>query len=320
LLSTSSARESHEWSEFQAGVFSHEVRSGLLGAADSDGDGQITYREIAAFVERANAAVPNERFRPDVYAKEPSTASSLLDLRPGLGHRLEMSGAQSGHYFIEDTRGVRLADFHNAPGQAVHMIRPASSGPLYLRKLADNTNAEIEYRMDVAPDVLRFEDLRPRPSTAQARGAAHDSFRLLFVLPFSQQEVDTFVVREPVLVAEPEPPQPRAEPGLSLRRPVGFGLLAVGAVAAAGGTWALISALDARPHAGASQLQMYEANARIENRNQWSLALYGVSGAALASGAIVLLWPTLTGKPAPAAVGVIPRPDGGALVGWSGGF
>src|SRR5262249_17771567 len=64
LLSTSSARESHEWEGFQAGVFSHEVRSGLYGAADADGDGQVSYREIAAFVSKANAAIPNERFRP----------------------------------------------------------------------------------------------------------------------------------------------------------------------------------------------------------------------------------------------------------------
>ena len=34
LLSTTSARESHEWAGFQAGIFSHEVRSGLYGAAD----------------------------------------------------------------------------------------------------------------------------------------------------------------------------------------------------------------------------------------------------------------------------------------------
>src|SRR5207247_3242095 len=39
LLSTSSARESHEWAGVQAGVFSHEVRSGLYGAAGAAGDG-----------------------------------------------------------------------------------------------------------------------------------------------------------------------------------------------------------------------------------------------------------------------------------------
>lgn len=42
LLSTSSAAESHEWDAYQSGVFSHEVRSGLYGAADADADGDIS--------------------------------------------------------------------------------------------------------------------------------------------------------------------------------------------------------------------------------------------------------------------------------------
>src|SRR4051794_26834611 len=42
LLSTSSARESHEWSGVESGVFSHEVRSGLYGAADVDGNGRVS--------------------------------------------------------------------------------------------------------------------------------------------------------------------------------------------------------------------------------------------------------------------------------------
>src|SRR5262249_39525202 len=71
LLSTSSATESHEWDAFQAGVFSHEVRSGLYGAADADGNGNVSYREIAAFVARANEAIDNDRFRPHVFAHAP---------------------------------------------------------------------------------------------------------------------------------------------------------------------------------------------------------------------------------------------------------
>jgi hypothetical protein len=134
LLSTSSARESHEWSEYQAGVFSHEVRSGLLGAADADGDGQVSYREIAAFIQRANAPVPNEKFRPDVYVKAPASAPALVDLRAALERRLELGGDHPGHYLLEDARGVRLADFHNAPGQPLHLIRPAAAGPLFLRR------------------------------------------------------------------------------------------------------------------------------------------------------------------------------------------
>ena len=166
LLSTSSARESHEWSEFQAGVFSHEIRSGLLGAADADGDGQISYREIAAFVQRANSPIPNERFRPDVYAKEPASGRNLLDLRTGLARRLELDGKHPGHYFIEDARGVRLADFHNARGQLLHVMRPPGAGPLYLRRLGGQAEGDLEYVMDAAPAVLRLGD--------SARAAADD--------------------------------------------------------------------------------------------------------------------------------------------------
>src|SRR5262249_39485336 len=87
LLSTSSARESHEWGAFEAGGFSPEVRSGLYGAADADGDGRVSYREIAAFVDRANAAVPGERFRPDVFARPPANDATLVDLRGALRRR-----------------------------------------------------------------------------------------------------------------------------------------------------------------------------------------------------------------------------------------
>src|SRR5687768_801094 len=57
ILSTASAAESHEWSEIRAGVFSHEVRSALLGAADADEDARISYQELEAFVLAANAGV-----------------------------------------------------------------------------------------------------------------------------------------------------------------------------------------------------------------------------------------------------------------------
>ena len=76
LLSTTSAQESHEWSNFQAGIFSHEVRSGLYGAADVDGDGQVSYLEIASFISRANDAIPNERYRPNVFAHAPTRGQS----------------------------------------------------------------------------------------------------------------------------------------------------------------------------------------------------------------------------------------------------
>jgi len=314
LLSTSSARESHEWSEFQAGVFSHEVRSGLLGAADADGDGRISYREIAAFVERANSPIPNERFRPDVYAHEPAAGETLLDLRAGLARRLDLDGGHPGHYFIEDTRGVRLADFNNARGQALHLIRLASSGPLYLRRLDDRSGeSDVEYVMDAAPAVLRFEDLQAQPSSTSVRGAAQNAFRLLFSLPFSQVNVEAFATSRRESGEAPTADRPAAR---SLRRPIAFGLVAAGVAAAAGGTWAVLSARDAEHRVTSSQADAYQANQLINRRNDYARVLYGVSGAAVVTGAVMLLWPRLTGDKQPQiALGFTPLGSGALLSG-----
>jgi hypothetical protein len=328
LLSTSSARESHEWSEFQAGVFSHEVRSGLLGAADANRDGQVTYREIAAFVERANAAIPNDKFRPDVYAKEPAAGPTLVDLRPALDRRLELDGEHPGHYMVEDARGVRVADFHNAPGQPLHLIRVVSGGPLFLRRLDPGQDDQLadEYVIDSEAPVLRLADLRSQPSTssAQARGAAHESFRLLFALPFSQQVVDGFVLRRATSVDDTAAAgaEARAAPARSLRRPVAFGLLAGGVVAAGGATWAVLSALDAHDHTPTSQADLYQNNRLIESRNQLAAVLFGVSAAAVSAGTILLLWPRLTGPSSASApaVAFAPQPNGGAMLEWLGRF
>jgi hypothetical protein len=309
LLSTSSARESHEWSEFQAGVFSHEVRSGLLGAADADGDGQVSYREIASFVDRANSPIPNERFRPDVYAKEPRGAAALLDLRPALGRRLEVDGGLPGHYFIEDARGVRLADFHTARGQAVRVIRLAAHGTTFLRR----ADAEVEYVMDAAPDVLRLRDLRAQPTTAAPRGAANESFRLVFSLPFSQQVVDSFVVAPPALALRDE--TPRAQP---YRRPLAIALAGVGVAAAAGGTWALLSAMEAQEKRS-SQRDVIQLNETIARRNDLARVLFGVSGAALATSALVWFWPRLTGGQEAPSIALVPTTGGGA-VSWTRSF
>ena len=63
LVSSSADGLSHEWEQFQSGIFSHELRSGMLGPADADGDGRITYRELIGFVRVANRPVRNARFR-----------------------------------------------------------------------------------------------------------------------------------------------------------------------------------------------------------------------------------------------------------------
>ena len=73
--------EVFEWSELQSGVFSHAVRSGLMGAADANRDGRVSYEELAAFVETAAAEIKNPAYRPKVFARGPNGDDERTPLR-----------------------------------------------------------------------------------------------------------------------------------------------------------------------------------------------------------------------------------------------
>jgi hypothetical protein len=285
LLSTSSARQSHEWSGFQAGVFSHEVRSALFGAADADGDGQVSYREVSAFVERANQAIVNEQYRPNVYARSPRDTPVLLDLRGRRGSRIDVAPSHAGRYLLEDSRGVRLADFHSADGQAAYLLRPPHTGRLYLRRLG----SEVEFVIPSGAEPVEVALLSPSEPREAARGAANDVYESLFALPFGEATVRGFVF--PAAVA-PSAPQCAGIP--TWRVLTGASLLA-GAVAAGvvgGITWK--SAHDDAASAqapGATGAQVEAANDRIRASNlQAGIEVAGASAAGLA-GALLLLWP-----------------------------
>src|SRR5439155_7414185 len=85
LISGSREVETHEWSGLESGVFSHEIRSALLGAADADGDGVLRYSEIAAFVSAANEGLADPRAKVEVFARPPQVdlAHPVIDLRRG---------------------------------------------------------------------------------------------------------------------------------------------------------------------------------------------------------------------------------------------
>ncbi|MDB4980871.1 MAG: hypothetical protein JWM82_1623 [Myxococcales bacterium] len=280
LFSTSSAKESHEWQGVESGIFSHEVRSGLYGAADADGDGLVTYSEIAAFVERANAAIPGERFRPDVYAHPPVTETTLVDLRELSRQRIDISGAEHAHYTLEDGRGVQVAEFHNGADQPVSLVTPAQSSQLYLRRVDD----DVEFAIPMTFGTVRLAELTPtRPSVAQ-RGAAALSFGQIFALPFGPSWV------RGLPADEPEPHDSGSRTGRAF---VGWSLVGVGVVGLAMGAVATISAAQARdslaPAANGSQAAA--VNRTLETR-RWQATLgFGVGALGVAAGAALLLWP-----------------------------
>ena len=301
LLSTSSARESHEWEALQAGVFSHEVRSGLYGAADADGDGRVSYREIAAFVERANAAIPNERFRSEVYARPPRQSEVLMDIRQALQHRLEIQGADGAHYLLEDSRGVRLADFHNGPTQDIALVRPGAGGGLFLRRESD----QQEYEIPASPEVIQLASLSPQNARIAERGAAHESFRLLFALPFdrsSVERVDLGRLEAGLL----EVAQGLARPG-EWRVTTAWASLGLSALSLGTGAAFQLIARHARADLSdrSSQQEANDTNHRIERHNLASWIALGVASGTVLTSVLLFLWPERTPD-----IGVAVRGDG----------
>ena len=161
VLASSSGGATHEWEEFQAGIFSHELRSGLLGGADANGDGRITYTELAAFVRVANRAVRNDQYRPEILARAPSNGDDvLLDVRDARGGHVRFAAGMAGRQVLEDGLGVRWADVHPGPRQNVTLALPAEpwgAHVLFVESLTDNT----EYRV--------FEEVGGRISRASRR-------------------------------------------------------------------------------------------------------------------------------------------------------
>jgi hypothetical protein len=282
LLSTSSARESHEWSGFQAGVFSHEVRSALYGAADADGDGQVSYREASAFIERANQAIPNEAYRPNVYARPPKDSPVLLDLRGRWHSRVDVPPTRTGHYLMEDGRGVRLADFHNDDSQPTYLLRPPHTGRLYLRRVDD----DVEFVVPSEPDRVALAELEPAEPRDHARGAANDAYGLLFSLPFGPTVVRSYRPRAPLDDGGPR------EARAPWKTYGGVGLLGLGAGGVALGAVMLGSAASLRSDAAGDSGARSALDSRVRDGNTAAAIALAAGGVAAACGITLLLLPS----------------------------
>jgi hypothetical protein len=300
LLSSSSGGASHEWEEFQAGIFSHEVRSGLLGGADANGDGQITYRELAAFVHVANKAVRNESYRPEILAQPPRAGDGvLMTLSEARAGRIHFGKGQAGRHVLEDELGIRWADVHPGATQDVTLAMPAAWGDgqtLFLRTPADDR----EVRLTRGADAY-LAALPGGKSTVTRRGALHEAFALLFSVPFDDAAANAeplFVTRDAPLSCDAPLPLPCDDAALGpprMLRPLAISATAGAAVAglAAGViAWKTSSFADSANATLATKTGDERAgvNAGIERGNRWTLAT-GVTSAVFAATAVGLwLW------------------------------
>lgn len=214
LLSTSTEKESHEWSAYGAGVFSHQLRSALAGAADVNGDGLIEYSEVEAFVAAANLRIANPRARVEIFARPPTIdlARPIMDLSASrFRHWLEVPVGAPLRVYLEDARGVRYLDAHLSGERPV--ILGLADSPYYFVRTSDGTR---EARIALARQGLRTLDPAAlRPSTMAARGSVAEAFRLaLYAEPYGPGFYRGFVaarsIRAVAPVQDPWLPRPAA--------------------------------------------------------------------------------------------------------------
>jgi hypothetical protein len=177
IVSTSGTAEVHEWSRFRAGVFSHQLRSALLGAADVDQNGEITYAEIEAYLVAANAGVANPRARINVYAEPPSQnrARPVLALQDYKDATiLEIPAKTGGRFHLEDARGLRYADFNVDASLSTRIAllhEPVAPKGYYL----NTGDQQAPVPLDHGP--VNSTELAFVAQDDQSRGAIDEAFR-----------------------------------------------------------------------------------------------------------------------------------------------
>ena len=185
ILSTSGTAEVHEWSKFRAGVFSHQLRSGMLGAADVNGDGLVEYLELEAFLAAANAKVTNPKAKIHVFASPPSQDRThplvrLSDYRSAT--TLRLTGPTRWH--LEDARGLRYADMHlDGPRDVILLGAPAARRPYFLRQ---DQGEPLQATVPLSGTHVDSAMLAFAPTPLQARSSSvEEAFRTsLFATPF----------------------------------------------------------------------------------------------------------------------------------------
>jgi hypothetical protein len=285
-------------------VFSHEVLSGLWGAADINGDKRIEYSEVQAFVASANRNIDDPRAVPKIVAHAPDAFphAAIVDLAK-IRDSLWVSGDASGlgRFHIELGNGRRHMDANLESASA--RVAVPNAAVVFLR--TDDREARIDASHGGS---VRFDALALRSLDSEARGSTAEAYRRgLFREPFTVDyyrgyidSIDSPSVRfgaRPRAVAAPilGPPtiEPRDAPAdplprRRLRDPVdaatrqrragiAIGVLAGGASVAAIVTGALAG--KARADFGATELERRSHDLATRHRNLAAAAIATGTGA-----------------------------------------
>jgi hypothetical protein len=297
ILATTLGQESHEWSAIESGVFTHELLSGLSGAADVNGDLVIEYTEIEAFVAAANRDIKDPRAAPQIIARPPAAnlREPLVALRSLAGtHLVRGDASKLGHFFIELDNGQRYVDAHVDRGVAIAV---PDSIPAFLR------TAEAEVALPVR-GMISIGTLALAPRAVGSRGSIDASYeRALFASAYGRAYYKGFVDSTGslgVTFADEGPAHADKPRG----RGLAVGLAVAGGVSGLAAVTTGVLAWRARSDWNTTTLQRPAEDARHRYERYLPISL-ATSGVAVAAGVgAYLLWPR-------ARVHVVPSGEAG---------
>ena len=199
FLSTSAEGEAFEWSEIQSGIFSHVVRSGLLGAADANGDGSVSYLELAGFVETATADVRNANMRPHIFARGPFSRDDapIVDLRGRSDvRRFRLSDAAPLRVRLRDHEGLPILDANSEARARLELVLPESWAKGAMVERATHGSQQpaqlSSYAVPELPGVVELASLEPVAARGDARGP-DEVFQNLFARPYGPTALAAYV-------------------------------------------------------------------------------------------------------------------------------
>lgn len=283
ILASSAVAEVHEWGRYLSGIFSHEVRSALLGAGDMNDDGQVSFAELAAFVASANDEVKNPTIRLTPYIRPPLADPNLpiVDIhRAKFPMMVRVDDTVVGKAHLVDGNLIRYADFNKVKGQSFWLALPRLDDFVLVQ-------GDTEYVLpEGASGSLQIAQLERRERTVlTARGAGSDYFeRTLFHAAYSPEFAQHYLSHDyldglSLTRLEPEPWFTNAGAWATL-------VSGLGGIAAGAGMHVLA---QERADAGYRTPWIDERaqfNERARDYETIAFALYGVGTAAIVGSAL----------------------------------
>lgn len=204
VLASDAGNTTHEWDLYQSGVFTHEVISGLRGAADINHDGRVEYSELGAFLMAANREILDSRARMQNIVQAPvsQTRAALIELyaHASIGWLTDIPSS-AGQFFVEDQQGNRIVDGHAEFGFSMSVAIPPG-------RLLFVHDGEREAELLVPRGLRRrFDTLSFHRPQLQTRGAMESALEKgLFLMPYGPSYYSGYVdSRDVVGVVAPPP-------------------------------------------------------------------------------------------------------------------